>query len=398
MTDIRTQDNSNWRHMTFVTVLHFYATGPGQELHKWLADNNVAETTLVEHPFPFSARRYARIELKKQGAAPVERKLHRRNVPAYLRYALDFLRTLRLLLHGHRDVYIGNGCFDALAGIVLRRLGKVKRVILYTIDYAPEAGGRMYAKLYRFIDRFCCCHVDVIWNLSERMHAARLAEGMKPKKCAPALRVPHGTHARALRSLLRESPDPFRIAFMGHVLKKSGVQLFLNAMNILREKMSRIHLDVLGSGPYLDTLKSMAHELGLDDHVTFHGYVKRHEELEQTLMRCGIGLALYSPDEDDFSIYADPGKPKVYLSCGLPVIIVDVPEVAGEIDARGAGVKISYDVDSLCNALVRITSDYDDYRARALEMGKDYDWDCVFTRAIEQTGQVSLSGAVCPEV
>ena len=64
-----------------------------------------------------------------------------------------------------------------------------------------------------------------------------------------------------------------------------------------------------------------------------------------------MGIAPYVPDPNSFTWYADPGKPKVYLGCGIPVIITKVPEVAFEISKRKAGIAINYDSHELSEAI-----------------------------------------------
>ncbi len=376
------------RETSALIVLHFYATGPGQELHAWLAERCGAAVTLLEHPFPFAPRACALVQHWQGGVRVAQRELPRRAWPVFVRYALDFLRTLRVAIGARRrfDTYVGNGAFDTLPGIILRWLGRVRRVVLYTIDYAPGAGGsRVYACVYRMIDRWCCYHADAIWNLSRRMHAARVADGLNERRCAPVVWVPHGTHAAALRPLLPPQPDPARIVFMGHVQEKSGVQLLVEILPRLAQRHPSAHLDVVGGGPYLAALAQQAECAGVAERVTLHGYIDDHRALELLLMQCGIGVALYRPDPGDFSAYADPGKPKVYLACGLPVVMVNVPEVAEEIERRGAGRSISYDAGALERALDDIIAQHAAFRARACAMAADYEWDGIFARAWLET-------------
>lgn len=373
-------------HLRVATVLHYYATGPGQELHAWLRGKRCAACALLEHPFQFSRREYARLENCENGVVVGEQRFPVGRLPMPIRYCLDFLRTVSILRRSTWDAYVGNGCFDTLAGIVLRRLGKVRRVVLYTIDYAPNAGGsRLYAWLYRKIDRFCCYHADAIWNLSRRMMMGRWKDGTKLDRCAKAIWVPHGTHARRMRHEVRMECEPQRVAFFGHVQEKSGVQLFIEAMPELTRDFPALHLDILGDGPYRPALERLAARLHMEHRVTFHGFIENHDDAEKFLVRCGIGLALYVPGDSDFSQYADPGKPKVYLACGLPVVIVGVPEVADLIDARGAGRKIEYDRVSMCAAITDILRTHGEYRSRALSLADEYDWDAVFSLAWHET-------------
>jgi len=375
-----------------LVVLHYYATGPGQELHQWLAQSRGTDAALLEHPFPFSNRTTARWLQWRDGAFASERHYRRSRLPTMpFRYALDFLRTIRLVIAERRtyDWYIGNGSFDTLPGIVLRWLGCVRHVILYTIDYAPEAAGTAwYAWLYRHIDRFCCRHADAVWNLSPRMHDARVAVGMNADRCAPVVTVPHGTHAASLRPTLPAAPEPGRVAFMGHVLDKSGVHLFVETMPALAVALPSLHLDILGDGPYVPELKRLAAECGVADRIAFHGYIADHAELERRLACCGIGLALYTDQPGDFTRTSDPGKPKVYMACGLPVLITNVPAVAAEIGARGAGVIVEPTRAGIQAGILRLAGDHARFRAAALAMADEFDWLRVFDRACAETADV----------
>ena len=56
--------------------------------------------------------------------------------------------------------------------------------------------------------------------------------------------------------------------------------------------------------------------------------------------------------------------------------------MAKEIEARGAGVIASFDTGSLASAFAEILADYGKYRAAAEEMGRAYDWDVIFEKAL----------------
>jgi glycosyltransferase involved in cell wall biosynthesis len=380
-----------------ITVLHYYATGPGQELHEWLAAQHAQESVLLEHPFPFSRRRAAVCTRRFSNGGTLCSHYPRRVRWAPLRYLLDVLRTLRiaLCLPGTYDLYVGNGCLDTLPGLLLRRVGKVRRVVLYTIDYAPDAYGRIFGRIYRWLDRYCCYRSDALWNLTrERMTVARERDGLNLARSAPRVWVPHGTHARACITRMPSTPDQYRVAFFGHVKEGSGVQLLLSALPRLRSRFPRLTLDIIGDGEYLPTLQRMAVQHGVNDAVRFHGFIEEHTRAEELLMECGVGVALYGRGAGDYSFCGDPGKPKVYLACGLPVIISDVPEVAGLIAERRAGVAVPYDATALEAALATIQSEHAVFRANALALARDFEWSHVFARAWRETTEqlVSLRG------
>ncbi len=184
-----------------------------------------------------------------------------------------------------------------------------------------------------------------------------------------------------LRRELPAQPEPQRLAYMGHVQKKSGIQMLLAVMPALIQQFPQVRLDVIGGGPYLSELQRQACESGLDERVTFHGFIDDHTDLEKILMQCGVGVALYDPASADFSYLADPGKPKVYLACGLPVVITDVPEIAKEIEERGAGSVVGYNAEEIQKALSAILTGHEGYRRAALALAEEYEWETVFRKA-----------------
>jgi glycosyltransferase involved in cell wall biosynthesis len=81
-------------------------------------------------------------------------------------------------------------------------------------------------------------------------------------------------------------------------------------------------------------------------------------------------------------------KPKVYLACGLPIVVTRVPWISKRIEQKGAGIVIEYSKDELINAVWKLMSDNDFYlicRRRALELAAEYDPVTIFSRAMKNT-------------
>jgi glycosyltransferase involved in cell wall biosynthesis len=119
----------------------------------------------------------------------------------------------------------------------------------------------------------------------------------------------------------------------------------------------------------------------LNDRVEFLGFIEDNDRIEDIVSHCGVGIAPYEPDKDSYTWYTDPGKPKVYLGCGIPVIIGKVPPVHKLISSRGAGIAIDYDPQQLAEAIFYLTNDeekYATFKKNALELGREYDWDLIF--------------------
>jgi glycosyltransferase involved in cell wall biosynthesis len=149
-----------------------------------------------------------------------------------------------------------------------------------------------------------------------------------------------------------------------------------------------VQLTIIGDeGPYEETLRKQFLQYGVDSHVKF---VATFDPLkiEAILCKCAIGLAPYYPMQDTTKRFTDVTKPKVYMSCGLPVVITSVPPIAKEIELNGAGVVAEYDAGMFANAIAKLLLDRDCYRQcreNAIRMAQELSWERVFSKAFVET-------------
>ena len=116
------------------------------------------------------------------------------------------------------------------------------------------------------------------------------------------------------------------ILSVGRLVERKGFDTVIRALPMILHEVPIAHYLIVGSGPLEDHLKSMVEELGLEEHVTFVGYVS-DEELAAYYMASDV-FAMISreiPDEGDLE-----GFGIVYLEANL----LGKPVVAG----RSGGV------------------------------------------------------------
>jgi glycosyltransferase involved in cell wall biosynthesis len=97
--------------------------------------------------------------------------------------------------------------------------------------------------------------------------------------------IHNGTDAVADADAER-SPDP-RVVVLGRLVPQKRVEVALDAVAALRERIPGLHLDVVGSGWWEPQLREHVAALGLEDGVTFHGHVSEAEK-HQLLARAWV--------------------------------------------------------------------------------------------------------------
>jgi glycosyltransferase involved in cell wall biosynthesis len=171
---------------------------------------------------------------------------------------------------------------------------------------------------------------------------------------------------------------------MGHLLEKQGVQLAIRALPTVLRRIPEARLKIIGGGRYRAPLEQLAHDLGVASHCDFRGKIEDPRELEDEVARSAVAVAPYVASLDTWTRYADPGKVKTYLACGVPVLVTDVPWNAREIEARGCGRVVGENVDEIAGEIVNMMEEGTNraMRARAREYAATFGWRAIFAEAL----------------
>jgi glycosyltransferase involved in cell wall biosynthesis len=77
------------------------------------------------------------------------------------------------------------------------------------------------------------------------------------------------------------------ILFTGRLIEYKGVDLLLMALSKVKSKIKKIMCYIVGTGPEMEKLKKMAHELDIEDNVCFTGFVE-HKKLESYYLQSDL--------------------------------------------------------------------------------------------------------------
>lgn len=274
-----------------------------------------------------------------------------------------FIAVLRLRRKFH--VFIGIATFSSMIGLILKKAGKVQRVIYYCLDYYPPPQNfgfnQLVNTIYKKVDTWIVKDADMVWEISPRIKKAREHYAKVPADSYKEVIVPLGYAGEVSRNCPFEKKERWTLGFVGTLSENQGLQLVVAAMPRLVEKFPEIKVRIIGHGPYASKLKKDIQKNGLESRFILHGFLHDDNEVYDILSHCMIGLATWTGDETDNSLYADPGKPKLYALLGLPVIITSATWISQLIAQTGAGEVINYSVEEFIFAVEKIITNDDKF-------------------------------------
>lgn len=279
---------------------------------------------------------------------------------------------------------------NTIAAILMRKAGKVRKVVYYVSDYSPRRyKSKWFNWIYLSLDRFCATNADYIWDVSPAMQKARIEEaGLNPEKSAPAIHVPNGLYPSQIKANPSSKVNKHALVYMGTVGSDNGPDIAIQSLTIVRKKYKDAVLHLIGgSDKDLVWLKKLAKKLKVEESVFFHGFVESGLDMSEIIRSCAIGLAPYRYIPGSIRLYADAGKIRNYCACGVPVVSSFVPPLGHAARDKGAAVLVKDNPKEFGKAIVNIFSDktlYNRLRANAIEFSKYNTWDNTFKNALSQ--------------
>lgn len=130
-------------------------------------------------------------------------------------------------------------------------------------------------------------------------------------------------------------PKGFRVLYVGDTGLRRGTGSAIQAISILKTKIPRIHLLLVGSNNEDVHLKNLVHELSIEDSVTFFGW--QDISLFPTYISSSdIGISPLKRNAHHDTTYAN--KIFQYMAMGLPVVVSDCPAQKRVIESCSSGL------------------------------------------------------------
>jgi glycosyltransferase involved in cell wall biosynthesis len=160
------------------------------------------------------------------------------------------------------------------------------------------------------------------------------------------------------RRAQRKPGQTFRVVTVARLELGKNIDALLRAVRLVVTKIPNIALEVVGEGGQRESLQSLVHDLGIGNHVRFHGRLS-HEQVLDVLI-----------DGDVFCLPTDSeGFPKAVheaMACGLPVVTTPVPVLKHLIADRAGILLKNIEPETIAEALVELACD----PAKRLSLGQ----------------------------
>ncbi|MFH1224164.1 MAG: hypothetical protein V1647_07495, partial [Pseudomonadota bacterium] len=126
---------SKLQNLRVVIVTHEYATGPSHALEKYL-QGKTSKLAFIAHPFVFAREKRSHMRIYGMRSLSVSEVFFPWYVPIqWFNIIKDVLLTLWwCLCFGSIDLYVGVDNINAGVGVMLQKVGLVKKTVFYTID------------------------------------------------------------------------------------------------------------------------------------------------------------------------------------------------------------------------------------------------------------------------
>lgn len=275
------------------------------------------------------------------------------------------------------DLFIGIDPLNAFFATLAKRLGKVRRVIFYTADYAVERFNNPFLNwIYHLLDRYAIKKADQVWNVSTRITKLRRRQGVKEDR---NFFVPNSPELNKIKVLSFKEINKHDLVLVSNLTRAIDFPLIIKVVKKLSGKYPDIRLLIIGEGEYKEELEELTSNLSAERNVLFLGR-KSHNEVLDILSRAAIGIALYT-EEYPWTKFGDSMKVREYLACGLPVIMTGVPSTADDVKRAGAGYVINLDEAELERSIKELFDDKSKYlqmRKRAINLAQQFDCNKLF--------------------
>ncbi len=248
------------------------------------------------------------------------------------------------------------------AALLPRLLGA--RVLLDLHECMPEfyaskfkAGMRHpAARLIGRVEQLCIRFAHQATTCTDQMRDAFLARGADPEKVTVVANGPdEGFFDANLHPARGREPGRFVLICHGSVEERYGLDTIVKAVAVLKGEIPGLRLDVYGEGGYVEELRRLVRDLGVEDIVYVNGAFVPRDELLRTIAAADAGVVAMK--RDVFRDLTLCNKMYDYVAMRKPALVSRTRSVEETFDESCFAMFTADDVDDLVRAIRELHAD-----------------------------------------
>ncbi|HPO11359.1 MAG TPA: glycosyltransferase [bacterium] len=261
----------------------------------------------------------------------VVRRYKRRNL-YIINFFIDFFVSLKYINRYDFSTFIGANNFDTFVGIFAKKVLKknIDKIIYFASDFSENRfSNNILNKIYYFVEKIAVKNSDLVVSNTKRSELKRIEFGLDKNK---SLVIPNGV---LLNKEIFDSKDinKHKFVYVGSINKEHGLYDILFSISSIIDEIY-----IIGVGDDLNRVERILKEKNINYYLLGR---KDHEFVINFLQNFnGFGLAPYNSAQN-WTYYCSPLKVIEYISCGVPVIMSDIPEISEFILENDLGIVYS---------------------------------------------------------
>ncbi|RHX93478.1 glycosyltransferase family 4 protein [Leptospira yasudae] len=186
--------------------------------------------------------------------------------------------------------------------------------------------------------------------------------------------ISNGLDLTSFKGTIKQLNAAPRLLHVGRISYEKNCDVILNAFKLIHDEIPDATLTIIGDGPALPSLKVQAQNLGVENAVTFTGFIKR-EQLPEEYPKYDLFLTASTMETQGLVILES-------VACGLPAVGVDsfaIPELIH--DGKNGYIAKPFDVKGIAEKAVAILKDpelYERFSKESIKISKGHEMNaCV---------------------
>lgn len=319
-----------------------------------------------------------------------------RSISEYVGFAL---RASRAVLRIHRKapidiVYVhAPPDFLIVAALIPRLLGV--RVVLDIHDLSPHMFDARYGdgrlarpvqRVLRAVERGACFFADRVITVHEPYRAELVAHGVPSGKIAVVMNSPPLEAVELARTAAAngQQSESFVVAYHGTVTHWYGVDLIVEAIARLEDRIPNVRGLILGEGDALASAEALADKAGVASRIEFPSTVV--SQAEAICRVAGASCGVIPNRQSRLNRFALSSKLLEYVALDIPVVVSRLETLAAHFSSDEVTFFEPGDAGALAEAIAWIAEHPAEAREkaeRARVRAEAYSWPASRARLLE---------------